>query len=64
MTIRTTLSQDAKSLISQLFTGCDISSIETLEHDGYDEDGPESDLWTLHVFEKKEKNDYILHIFH
>ena len=40
-----------KSLISQLFTGCYISSIETLEHDGYD--GPESDLWTLHVFEKK-----------
>ena len=51
MTIRTTLSNDAKSLISQLFTGCYISSIETLEHDGYD--GPESDLWTLHVFEKK-----------
>ncbi len=64
MTIRTTLSQDAKSLISQLFTGCDISSVETLEHDGYDEDGPESDLWTLHIFEKKEQNDYILHIFH
>lgn len=40
-----------------------IYTKEILEHDGYDEYGPESNLWTLYII-IKENNDYILYRYY
>ena len=37
---------------------------ETLDHDGYDSDGPESDLWDLYIFFIDEKGDVKVDFYH
>ena len=40
-----------------------IIMFEKVSHDGFDEEGPESDLWDLYILEKT-INDYIMHSYH
>ena len=40
-----------------------IFSVEILEHDGYDQYGPESNLWTLYII-IKENDNFILHRYY
>ena len=36
---------------------CGVLFHETLDHDGYDEEGPNSNLWDLYVIEVRETNE-------
>lgn len=52
------------NIIKKYFNDKDIIyTKEILEHDGYDKNGPESDLWTLYII-IKDNNDYILYVYY
>jgi hypothetical protein len=54
-----TLSSLAKKVVERAtngYQGVDIVH-ETLEHDGYDEEGPKSDLWDLYLISIRETNE-------
>jgi hypothetical protein len=51
-------------LIKESFNNAELMLIdEKLSHDGYDRDGPKSDIWDLWILEKT-SDDYLLHNFH
>ena len=51
-------------LIKESFKNAELMIIdEKLSHDGFDIDGPKSDLWDLWILEKT-SDDYLLHNFH
>jgi len=63
--IQTRLSSEAREVLEKIKKGCvegrAIVAMETLEHDGYDEDGPKSNLWDLYVIDKATR---IVQIYH
>ena len=51
-------------LIKESFKNAELMLIdEKLSHDGFDIEGPKSDLWDLWILEKT-SDDYLLHNFH
>ena len=51
-------------LIKESFKNAELMLIEEkLSHDGFDIEGPKSDLWDLWILEKT-SDDYLLHNFH
>lgn len=43
------VSKHGMRLLNSRFSGATFTVHEVLDHDGYDEDGPESDLWDMYV---------------
>jgi hypothetical protein len=59
------LSEMAKEILDVKFKGAYIvDAYETLDHDGYDMDGPESNLWDLHIIVFEETLGYMFYHFH
>jgi len=51
-------------LIKKSFKNAEIMLIdEKLSHDGFDREGPKSDLWDLWILEKT-SDDYLIHYYH
>lgn len=57
-------SRSAENLLEDQFKDSDVVDIfETKTHDGYDCDGPESNLWDLHII-TLENQKYVYYHFH
>jgi hypothetical protein len=56
------ISQNGENILKKYENNI-IFSVEILEHDGYDQYGPESNLWTLYIV-IKENNDFILYRYY
>jgi hypothetical protein len=63
--IQDRLSSEAREILKTIQKGSEkgrvMVAVETLEHDGYDEDGPRSNLWELYVIDKATR---IVQIYH
>lgn len=56
----TNLSEKANNIINKFFKEKEIiSKKEILGHDGFDQYGPKSNLWTLHIVVKEEGNLFL-----
>lgn len=63
-TIGKMLSKQAQTLIDNSFNDNTIIEYdETIDHDGYDEDGPESNLWDLYII-TEENNQLFYYYYH
>ena len=59
------LSDVAISIISNIFENKNLILIkEFLAHDGYNRDGPKSNLWDLYIIEYDSTNNFIAYNYH
>ncbi len=60
------ISTNAQNILNKYFRDKDIMCLgEILQHDGFDQYGPESDLWTFYIITKdQENNTYIIHRYY
>jgi len=58
--IRETLSKEALDMIASL-PKQPVVAVETLEHDGYDEEGPKSDIWDLYLVHRDTRRVTLYH---
>ena len=61
------LSTEAQRLLSHIQSTTKegvISVVEDLHHDGYDAEGPESDLWDFYVIFKDDAKEYRVDVYH
>ena len=59
--IRETLSKEALDMIASLREPPSVVAVETLEHDGYDEEGPKSDIWDLYLVHRDTRRVTLYH---
>ena len=59
--IRERLSKEALDMIASLPEQLSVVAVETLEHDGYDEEGPKSDIWDLYLVHRETRRVTLYH---